>query len=287
VTRAAGDERLAGFVSDPGFWQAALPALTIAGGSPAPANVPDEALRLAHRTIAEDGFLRIRGAVPGATLDRIRAGMTSLVEQGWPPSLIFLFEEPWWVMEGMRPLLASFLGDDYVRLAGFWAWWISRDTRAKGWARHRDWAIRSVREDGSLDHMTLWIAVTDATPENGCMYIVPASRDPNYHGDLDDIDVADPSTVRALPACAGTVLGWTSHLLHWGGRASPWAEGPRVSFSMEFQRRAVPLRNEMIPDAVPRFHARARWLGKQILAYAHLEPPGPALASLAARLIGT
>jgi hypothetical protein len=279
------DEQLAGFVSDPDFWRAALPMLTVEGARPTEAKLTPDAIALAHRMIREDGFLRVPEAVTGDTLDRIRTGMATLVEQGWPVPFVFLFEEPWQVLEALRPLLASFLGDDYLRLAGFWAWWLAPNGRAKGWNPHRDSPLRSVHADGALDIMTLWVAVTDATPENGCIYFVPASRDPSYDGDLRNAVVADPSTIRALPARAGTVLGWTQQLLHWGGRSSAWAEGPRASFSMEFQRSAVPLRNDPIPQAVPPFRERARWVGKQIHGYAHMEPPSPELERLAARLI--
>jgi hypothetical protein len=281
------DEGLAGFVTDPGFWRAALPMLTIEGGEAAPANLSEDAIALAHRTIRAEGFLRLPDVVPVQTLDRIRSGMATLVDQGWPAPFIFLFEEPWRVLEGLRPLLASFLGDDYVRLSGFWGWWLSPKGGAKGWHPHRDSSQSCVHADGTIDLLTLWIAVTDATPENGCMYFVPAPRDPNYHGDLSNVTVADPSVIRALPARAGTVLGWTQHLLHWGGRATPWAEGPRASFSMEFQRSGLPLRNEAIAEPVPPFRERARRLGQQIEDYAHMEPPGPALAALAARLLAS
>jgi len=253
--------------------------------APVKAAFTRESVALAHRTMREDGFLRVPDAVPRDVIDRLRRGMDTIREQGWPVSFVFLFEEPWLVLEAMRPLLASFLGEDYVRLAGFWAWFLPPGDGARGWRPHRDSTVPSVRADGSLDIMTLWIALADATPENGCMYFVPAPRDPAYRGDLSSMDVVDPASVRALPARAGTVLGWTQHLLHWGGRSSAWAEGPRVSLSMEFQRPDVPLRNGVISEVVPPFRERARWLGKQIEGYAHMEPPSDELAALARRLI--
>ena len=51
---------------------------------------------------------------------------------------------------------------------------------------------------------------------------------------------ARPPKRRALPAAAGSVLGWTSKLLHWGAMADAHAP-PRISISFEYQAAAAPL----------------------------------------------
>jgi ectoine hydroxylase-related dioxygenase (phytanoyl-CoA dioxygenase family) len=92
-----------------------------------------------------------------------------------------------------------------------------------------------LRPDGITDTFNLWIALTEATPLNGCMYIVPANFDPLY-----GTDVAQPKfplqSIRALPVPAGSILGWNGRVWHWGGRSSTKATHPRISIAKEFQR---------------------------------------------------
>ena len=48
----------------------------------------------------------------------------------------------------------------------------------KGWVPHRDRRNMSFRADGAPEYATVWLALTEATPLNGCMHILPANFDP-------------------------------------------------------------------------------------------------------------
>jgi len=76
-----------------------------------------------------------------------------------------------------------------------------------------------------------------------------------------------PQNIRALPAAPGTLMAWNQNLLHWGGRASSLAEGPRCSVAMPFQRADLPpVRLPAVdPSYVPAFRDRLALIGKQIL----------------------
>ena len=84
----------------------------------------------------------------------------------------------------------------------------------------------SFQPDGSPRYATAWVALSDATPDNSCLYCIPAHADPGYHapGDVDacnDTDytssmpyadeaaAAPKSKVRAASAAGPTTHGAT------------------------------------------------------------------------------
>jgi len=102
------------------------------------------------------------------------------------------------------------------------------------------------------------MALTDATPENSCLYIIPKTSDPGYLlGDNDDDSSSskdnnptesktkDPLSralptkqsyqhIRALPRRAGQSVFFTHRTLHWGSRGTVRRNGgvgPRIAVS--------------------------------------------------------
>jgi hypothetical protein len=75
--------------------------------------------------------------------------------------------------------------------------------------------------------------------------------------------------IRALPAGAGSNLGWRQNLLHWGGKSCERALEPRISLGFEFQRGDTRPYNDPLLDplAIPGFEQRLGLIGKQILQY--------------------
>ena len=80
-------------------------------------------------------------------------------------------------------------------------------------------------------------------------------------------------SARALVSEPGEVILWSKNIVHWGGRASADAEGPRVSITAEIARGdAVRARGEpALLDEVPAQRARVRLVAHQILKYAVYE----------------
>lgn len=59
-----------------------------------------------------------------------------------------------------------------------------------GFSPHRDRqppdAAATFRPDGSAMYSTCWVALTDAVPDNSCLYVLPRHADPGYvDGDLE------------------------------------------------------------------------------------------------------
>src|SRR5256885_1184270 len=73
--------------------------------------------------------------------------------------------------------------------------------------------------------LSVWIALTDASVESGCIYVLPRSHASaailNGNWTTDSVTLGDTvrvlSGARALPAAAGSALVWDFDLVHWSG----------------------------------------------------------------------
>jgi ectoine hydroxylase-related dioxygenase (phytanoyl-CoA dioxygenase family) len=149
----------------------------------------------------------------------------------------------------------------------------------------------------TADRITLWIPLSDATLENGCMTVIPKNLLPprtpdDFASDMGAIDVeawrAMLQGSRPLPARAGSVLAWDFQVVHWSSIAGE-AEGARVSLSVEcLGEGAVPGPSE-VPlldlDEIPPFEERLRAIAQGILSYERFEPTTIRYAPLARRML--
>lgn len=155
-------------------------------------------------------------------------GVVRLMQHGWPASFIFIYDEAWALVAGASARLeaatggSKFIGDMY-------AWYVEPDHGEKGWGPHRDRmgsGPESFRQDMTAKLSTTWLALTDAGPNNSCLYVVPANADPLfYKPDRQDVDPLaeifgkDPQayqSIRALPAQAGSAWHFSHRIIHWG-----------------------------------------------------------------------
>ena len=226
------------------FWRDLNPQLTISS-APLTAlplqTINDALLSDVSESLWQDGYLNCQSIFTEQDILPLRQAMERLHSRNLPQAFIYLYNETWELFFRLRVLLQNFLGENYSVLPHFWAWYIEPG-KAKGWSPHRDSADQSVIElygQEMLVSLSLWIPLTDATPENGCMSVLPLSCEQNY-----DTPVTTPSEVAlqdilCLPAKAGSVLGWRQDLYHWGGRSHRNAQTPRLSLSLEFQNAAL------------------------------------------------
>jgi len=134
------------------------------------------------------------------------------------------------------------------------------------------------------DRMTVWIALTDAGIDNGCMYAIP--RDAKVAQTVQRWMTPDPidkeqvktllQTTQAIPAAAGDLVGWAFDIVHWGGRVRRGAPGRR-SVSLEFiadHAEPDPADVPLVPLAgpLPPHVERLRAIAAAILEYRKFEP---------------
>jgi len=265
-------------------WRALLPGMTIEGdGAPPPARFPD--LPALVEQMRGEGYINAPAVLDAGAVAALRDAVVSLVDRNLPPVYLWLYDEVWRTFQAFRPFLAGALGADYVAMPEFWTWHVPAADAAAGWRPHRDQIERSlVDADGTPQSLTLWLALTDATPLNGCIYLLPAHLDAEFRRVVGPRDVVRrPQDVRAQPAAAGSLLAWNHGVLHWGSRASRRAPGPRISVGCEFQRPSIPpLARPLLPaDRPPPFTLRLWLMARVILGYRHMTTVPNDLVALA------
>jgi hypothetical protein len=235
------------------------------------------------------GYVHMPNLQPRADTERLAEAVRRLVNANFPPVFAMVYDEFWKPVYALGEVLKAGFGSDYRMLPDIWLWHVDPARDESGWRPHRERGHEALFPDGRPKSLSVWMALSKATPRNSCMYIVPADRDPTY-GTAEDTkwNFALPD-VRALPAEAGDVFMWTQALLHWGGHAMPCSEPPRISIAFEFQHAGVePFDHPLIePLAIVPFEDRLRLIGKQLLQYQHMVPLSPDLEAAARELIKT
>jgi hypothetical protein len=227
--------------------------------------------------------------LPPELVRRCRDAIDLVTAAGAPALAAFAFDAPWEVQALLGDHAEAALDGTALLLPMFFAWKLAGD-QPSGWEPHRDRATNEVDDRGAPRSISLWIALSDATPENGCMYVVPAVWDLMYRNPAATPEVLDFRYIRALPARAGSVLGWTSALLHWGGMAKAGVPG-RVSIAFEYHAgRHPPDDEQTFPRGwFPAPAERRALIERQWQHYVHMHesPPehGDRLAAALAALL--
>ena len=271
------------------FWHDLCPHMSISGGSGATqASVGDTGLLMSD--LKREGYIQVADAFPERCTAPIRDAVTTLSRHGIPLPFAFVYDELWLAFQGLSTFLTTVLGEDYRALPDFWVWYVPPNENASGWGPHRDRVRPTLDPDNSPHTLTVWLPFTDATPLNGCMYVLPAHHDPRFverrwDGEGNNV-VHNPQDIRALPATAGSLLAWNQAVLHWGSRGSRLGTAARISAAFEFQRGDhAPFNSPLLdPARMPTFTERLGLIGKQVLQYRHMYPLSEDVAAIAARL---
>ena len=261
------------------FWAELNPELKIGEAQVEPLFEVDDAWRLElWSDLRTEGYFHLGPRLPPAHVARMAAALLRLRQANIPPVFMYVYDDLYNLHGYLRGFLAALLGEGFRVLPDLWAWCVEPGPMERGWRPHRDRDFDCLRPNGQPKSISIWVPLTEATPWNGCMYVMPAAKDPHYKARVKKYDVATLQDIRALPAEPGSVLGWTQALLHWSGRSSSRAKEPRLSFSIEYQRGDEPAFNEPLLDplVLPPFERRLGLIGKQIHQYRHMYRVGEA-----------
>jgi hypothetical protein len=232
--------------------------------------------------LAVDGYFQLGPLLSGTTVRRMRECIEVLKREDWPAVFAFVYDEFWQVtrVPSLVRLLSAMLGRGYRQVRRVWAFHVAARTGAAGWPPHTDGGNRPE----SSNRLAIWIPLSDATLDNGCMYVTPQRRLPARieesglrPGTYSSPDVqALPQASRALPARAGSILRWDFRLIHWGSVCGD-ARTPRVSLSVEFNGGDVEPESDEHPlldaqVALPTLAQRLGLIGRAIDDYQRFEP---------------
>lgn len=275
-------------ILDTSFWRQLAPEFHIESTEflrPREARFESATVERGAAALTHEGYAQFCGLDLEMDIAAMAALTRRLSAEKLHPIFAFVYDEYWRPYFALDPLYRRLIGD-YVFLPNFWAWNVDPKKGESGWGPHRDVGHAALLPDGSPKSLTTWIALSDATPLNGCLHMVPKHADPTYGTPNDGNWHFAESSVRPLPAAPGDVLMWNQAVVHWGGASSPAATQSRVSLSLEVQRSGLPLIQE--PAIAPwqniPFAQRLQLIGKKILHYRHMTKVDPALEELAHRL---
>jgi hypothetical protein len=276
---------------DVDYWRRLAPGLTLDGTTLLPALATnDAALRTVSLQFQQDRYFRTPPLLPSASLAALNRSIDIVVADGWPPVFALIYDPLWSCcrLPALATLLTSHLGPGFVQIPHLWVHVVPAVTGAVGWMPHAD-GFRPAR-------VSMWLALTDATLDNGCMHIVPPDALPDAFRTM---NVNEPVTMsdalramqsaRAMPIPAGAALGWEFDVFHWGGRAVRPLEARRA-ISMEFLAAGYAPESDESPllDATgpfPSFGMRLHTIAIALQVYSKREPIARRYLPLAAPLL--
>lgn len=216
----------------------------------------DAACEEVRNRILEEGFACLQPSEISWSVEvsELAEGIFQLERNGWPPSFIAMYDEAWVMARDSQKIMQRATGNCLcMDVVAF----LVRPSQTKGFSPHRDrqpedWVPKGAppatsstfKADGMAKYVTLWAALTDATPENSCLHFVPRSADPGYsEGDPEDGDPLQRvfhdkgayQKIRSVPVSQGGCTFHTHRTIHWGsaGRNSAHV-APRVALSFGF-----------------------------------------------------
>lgn len=266
--------------ADAAFWRGLCPQLSVEAAPPSPpvVTIASDDLDRWTEMLRVEGYLNVPGILPVGELARLRDALATLHARGIPPAFVFVYDEAWQLFQRLQPFLAHVLGADYRVRPDFWAWFVPPTNDAAGWVPHRDFSGVACDADGSPRLLTVWLPLTDTTPLNGCMYLLPAHLDPGSRPGAAPVVPPDHryeipadalQNIRALPAPAGSLLAWNQSVIHWGSRSSDRGGNPRCSIAAQFVRADAAAKTAPVfaPGDLPPFAERLGLIGHLICTF--------------------
>lgn len=196
--------------------------------------------------LQEERYFQTPVLIPERLTAEMRRCIEEVRQAGLPALFALVYDVFYEGLTYFDGVMTSILGKGYQLIPNFWVYYIDTSEQGKGFEPHRDTEYTdTIDENGLPTVLTLWVAVTDATPHNSCMYVLPANRDPHYAKavhtqDKIPIELFPLEDIRAIPAQAGSLSCWDQYLLHWGSRSSKHAREPRISYAFYCQRAEIP-----------------------------------------------
>ncbi len=203
--------------------------------------------------LREEGYFQTNPVIPTTTLQQMLECIDNVEKAGFPPMFALVYDVFYEAFVHFDSILAGILGPGYKLVPNFWVYHIETSDHGKGFEPHRDAEYENtIDSNGMPTVLTIWVSLTDATPLNSCMYLVPANRDPQYTAAIKDLNTKATQfaleDIRALPTKAGTVSCWDQYVFHWGSRSSKRAKSHRISYAAYCQRGDMPLIDDVVID---------------------------------------
>lgn len=230
-------------LTDPDAWLGLvehLPAggLTVTPGGECPVPLVSAtnttALLEAQSMLDQVGYCGVTEFLDQQTCDTLADGCRAVMQMGWHPAFLLMFDQPWLVARHVGRLMQAVANENIALRYEMFIYCVDATipaARPRGLAAHRDsfdCGFDAHHHRAAPRHCTTWLALTDTDEDNGCIYLIPSDRET----EAERLLAIDESRAIAVPAKAGTALMWGGHVAHWGGVHNPArAKGPRIAFT--------------------------------------------------------
>lgn len=280
--------------ADPAFWLHLNPRLTISeNGSPVSSgresfNLSTTAEKRTLEDLQEEGYFKVAGVWPAEEMQPLIDAMQKIHDDQWPTPFVFVYDEFWLQFQKLAGLLSQVLGAKYQMMPALWAFFVEPGGKSAGFLPHRDRSRKlTIAPDGKTIALNIWISLTDATPDTGCIYLLPLQYDRNFPHNLGVYGTNNYQDFRAVPTKAGDILAWNEAVYHWGGRSSKHGTFTRMSIAASFQRGdSAPFETPILhPLKLPTFKQRVSLIASQLLRYQAQAGLSPVLKQLAVDLV--
>lgn len=231
------------------------------------------AVNLAARQFRRRGYAQLDRVFPASVTRHLIHSLGTLRRRGFPPVYLALLDE-FWRLPRRQPVLQflhDVLGRRVYQSPNVWVHVVEAGEESPGWPPHRDHTRG--------DRVTMWIPLTRALVEDGCISVLPPHLVPRRLSGLwRGINRFSRAEVlqllhaaRPLPVQAGAVLCWRTNVLHWGGRRTRTG-APRIACSMEFSPRPIPRKEIGLPSIpidgpLPTFEQRIDLVRRMAVLY--------------------
>eukprot|EP00939_MAST-03C_sp_MAST-3C-sp1_P003432 g3432.t1 len=270
-------------------------------------------------------------------VDGLARAVHVLMKHGWDPSFLIVYDEAWAIAGYLAPLVSRSSGGNEFNMdmitffvdpslktprnsmessdeddgaAEEKAMGQKREVGATnaGFAPHRDRmpsrpaeSFRDVSKGLGPKYSTIWMALTNATCDNSCLYVVPRSFDPGYLAGDPVRDVATTgadgkkvvakmmaspldavyasgggggmalrSAIRAVPVDAGGIVSISHRIIHWGSEGRPDQTGPpriALAFGCSDDEFEAPILDRATTMPFPPLALRVSLTAGQLLRY--------------------
>lgn len=233
--------------------------------------IPTDTLSVAKAKLNTEGYFQLQQEISKLETEPLAKLVRKLVSFNILPVFCYLYDEFWLIQAKAKTLINNILGENYRIRPCLWAWHLNPVLEEAGWKPHRDGSIESLNPDLSPRVLSLWVPLTDATPLNGCMYIVPMDRENQAPHQAQGLDFNLPD-VRALPGKAGDMFIWNHWVIHWGAQACKRAPEARISLGFELETQGSNILNAPLLDplTLPSYEDRLKIIAYQIHQYTHM-----------------
>jgi hypothetical protein len=231
------------------FWRSLNPALEVTDDPLArwqTALPPDREISMAYRDqLRTEGYFQTPPLLAESRRRQMLQAIEAVRAAGFPNMFALVYDVFFHSLVQVSPVLAGILGQGWQIIPNFWVYYVEPSDQGRGFEPHRDAEYpNTLDESGFPKTVTAWITVTEATPLNSCMYLLPRNRDSQYDEAVHNLKTGwhqmSLQDLRALPTPAGTLSCWDQYVFHYGSRSSKRAPAPRVSIAFYCQRGDIP-----------------------------------------------